>query len=476
MVKRARGSAKKPKLKKRYRNRPEPWTEVILGELGRPWELPDVNAKREMRRQQRLKMAKRMQKKPVVKSVSKFKKARVSAKPPSKPVKKTRSSTESTYRQTELKFSPAPSPVQEEFPQRPTRSASAKAKGKRPAAAISSSEPTSESGDDEDEWVVDDSEIAEAEDEDALADAHEESSDPAESDSEYECKKRPRNNRVAASKAGASTGAKNGKQKTDEKCLETLRSLSSQLKQCEDGRLSIINTLKAIQKGRQDEEDAQIGESNSETDMRVQQLKKLQEELAKAGSAPVLDAGQFQSAMAKHLNISVFNPTDLPTISKAYEESQMYAADERTVKRPCVNQLDCICYKLALAKNREPFVMQEFLYPHQQQDFDDTCTYPAVRQECLMCMRFASTLNYTQLKLTGSDAKVMIVSHWNRCDTEGEYSSDICYMPPSNRSMGVVCPVVPHDESIYTYVYDEDPSKNRVTHVDAVNFRVASTV
>jgi hypothetical protein len=246
----------------------------------------------------------------------------------------------------------------------------------------------------------------------------------------------------------------------------------SQLNRCKVGFLETVRNIEKLQLAEQ----KRTNSRNDSDAIRMNQIKEMQMKLEEMHGGPLLDAGHFQKAMEKHLDYSCFRPVDLPTITKNYEEQNMYMADERTERRPCVNGLKCACYQTAIEKGIPPFVMQEFLYPEQLHAYKETKELPAMCGECLMCIRYEATLAYIQLKLAGADAKVMIVPHWNRCDALGEYNPDVCLLPHGNRFMGIAAPFVVFDQDIYVYVIDEqDPTKSRVTHADVANFRVAST-
>lgn len=276
--------------------------------------------------------------------------------------------------------------------------------------------------------------------------------------------KRPANEGFSLAQVGA--GAKRVNSRAA--LLESLRHSSSQIKKTETGRLDVINMLKKMQMN--------AGGDSETAETRRENIAKLREKLAASNAAaPMLDAGHLQSALARNLELGQFHPLALPTVTRAYEESMMTEADTKAGQRPCFNMENCESFKMALAKGVPAFVMREFLYPEQLEAFNANQSLPVVAFECLLCRRLATVMHYVQLKLDGEDAKVMIASHWNLCDREGEYNPDVMFMPPGNRFMGIIQPVFRHDRDLYTFEFDVGGSGlARVAHTDAVNFRIAS--
>lgn len=207
---------------------------------------------------------------------------------------------------------------------------------------------------------------------------------------------------------------------------------------------------------------------------RQERLDALREELSAscAGAAPLLDAGCLHAAMARTIELSHTRPLELPTIPRAHEEAYMREANVVAGERPCFKRNGCETYAMATARGMPPFVMREFLTPAQEA----SGALPPVPGECLMCLRLATKLHYVQLLLDGRDARVMITSHWNMCDRPGEYNPDACFLPPGNRYMGIISPVVMHDRDFYTFTFDSASGLRGVQHVDALNFRFASAM
>ena len=137
---------------------------------------------------------------------------------------------------------------------------------------------------------------------------------------------------------------------------------------------------------------------------------------------------------------------------RAYEEQ--YLREPTGSERLCARGKDCEGLQLAVA---DPFVLREFIYPHQEPQ--DT------QSLCLLCRRFEISYAYYKHE-TGNSRNseppthsfVRISDHYNLVGVKGEYDVRDCIVS-SVACSGLPLPVVLHSRTAYSS-YSKDGVKH----------------
>ena len=152
----------------------------------------------------------------------------------------------------------------------------------------------------------------------------------------------------------------------------------------------------------------------------------------------ILSRVPYKQMLEDLFGTSGATPTDVPVVSRAYEEQFMREPRDSS-ERPCVMRGECECNFI---DKSNPFTCMEFLLPDQSLSDDP--------QMCVLCHRRFVQSMFHNIVYAGQQFRGVIQRYGNICGHEGEYAREVALIcPPNGPTQCMPLPGISHQRNKY---------------------------